>query len=95
MFLERGMVFTHEAVREWEAQLAPFFPSITVADGRDTLRITDVEAVVGYVLSFDGAKQVIVGDRLDALHRRVREEIESAGAFIVRTHSGLFVARKA
>ena len=23
MFLERGMVFTHEAVREWEAQLAP------------------------------------------------------------------------
>jgi putative transposase len=22
MFLERGMVFTHEAVREWEAQLA-------------------------------------------------------------------------
>lgn len=23
MFLERGMVFTHEAVREWETQLAP------------------------------------------------------------------------
>jgi putative transposase len=23
MFLERGMVFTHESVREWEAQLAP------------------------------------------------------------------------
>src|SRR5215831_5530993 len=23
MFLERGIVFTHEAVREWEAQLAP------------------------------------------------------------------------
>jgi putative transposase len=23
MFLERGMVFTHETVREWEAQLAP------------------------------------------------------------------------
>jgi transposase-like protein len=23
MFLERGVVFTHEAVREWEAQLAP------------------------------------------------------------------------
>jgi putative transposase len=25
MFLERGMVFTHEAVREWEAQRAPLF----------------------------------------------------------------------
>jgi transposase-like protein len=23
MFLERGLVFTHEAVREWEAPLAP------------------------------------------------------------------------
>ncbi|HKA54857.1 MAG TPA: hypothetical protein VKJ47_14470 [Candidatus Binatia bacterium] len=23
MFLERGLVFPHEAVREWEAQLAP------------------------------------------------------------------------
>src|SRR5215471_18398686 len=23
MFLERGMVFTHEAVREWEVKLAP------------------------------------------------------------------------
>src|SRR3977135_717443 len=23
MFLERGLVFTHEAVREWEAQLTP------------------------------------------------------------------------
>jgi len=23
MFLERGLVFTHEAVREWEAQFAP------------------------------------------------------------------------
>jgi len=23
MFLERGLIFTHEAVREWEAQLAP------------------------------------------------------------------------
>jgi transposase-like protein len=23
MFLERGLVFTHKTVREWEAQLAP------------------------------------------------------------------------
>ena len=23
MFLERGVIFTHEAVREWEAKLAP------------------------------------------------------------------------
>lgn len=50
---------------------------------------------MGYVLSFDKAKRAIVGDRLDALRGRVRDEIESAGAFVVRTHAGLFIARKA
>ncbi len=28
MFLERGLVFTHEAVREWEAQLAPLVSEV-------------------------------------------------------------------
>jgi transposase-like protein len=28
MFLERGLVFTHEAVREWEAQLAPLLSEV-------------------------------------------------------------------
>lgn len=53
------------------------------------------EAVIQYVLSFNEAKQRIVGDRLDELCWRVRDEIRSAGAFVVRTHSGLFIARKA
>ena len=28
MFLERGVVFTHEAVREWETKLAPVLSEI-------------------------------------------------------------------
>ena len=28
MFLERGVIFTHEAVREWEAKLAPVLSDI-------------------------------------------------------------------
>ncbi len=28
MFLERGLIFTHEAVREWEAKLAPVLSEI-------------------------------------------------------------------
>ena len=28
MFLDRGVLFTHEAVREWEAQLAPLLSEI-------------------------------------------------------------------
>jgi putative transposase len=30
MFLQRGLIFTHEAVREWESKLAPLL--------RETLR---------------------------------------------------------
>jgi len=77
------------------AQLEPFFASIAIEDGRNTLRITEAEVVVQYVLSFDPAKAVVVGDRLDELRRRVQHEIQSAGAFVVQIHSGLFIARKA
>src|SRR5262245_25643230 len=77
------------------AQLSPFFASIGVEDGHGTLHITEAEAVVAYVLSFNEAKQLIVGDRLDELRRRVREDVGSANPFIVQTHSGIFVARKA
>lgn len=87
-----GLAFSLE---NGAAQLAPFFASIALHEGRDTLRITEAEAVVQYVLSFDAAKEIIVGDRLDELRRRVQDDIAAAGAFVVRTHSGLFIARKA
>jgi len=70
----------------------PFFGSIAVHQGRGTLRITETEPVVQYALSFNESKQIIVGDRLDDLRRRVRDEIGVAGAFVVQTHSGLFIA---
>jgi len=87
-----GLAFSLE---NGEAQLSPFFASIVVHQGRGTLRITETEAVVQYALSFNESKQMIVGDRLDDLRRRVRDEIGVAGAFVVQTHSGLFIARRA
>jgi ubiquinone/menaquinone biosynthesis C-methylase UbiE len=78
-----------------EAQLSPFFASIAVHQRRGTLRITETEAIVQYVLSFSESKQMIVGDRLDDLRRRVRGETGATGAFVVQIHSGLFIARKA
>jgi SAM-dependent methyltransferase len=87
-----GLAFSLE---NGEAQLRPFFTNIAMHDGLGTIRITETEVVVQYVLSFDEAKDVIVGHRLDDLRRRVRDEIEAAGAFVVQTHSGLFLARKA
>lgn len=76
-------------------QLGPFFDGIVVHEKRSSLRITEPEAVVRYVLSFDAAKARIVGDRLEELRGRVQHEIQSAGAFVVQTRSGLFIARKA
>ena len=78
-----------------EGQLRPFFASIAVHQGRSALRITEAEAVVQYVLSFNKSKQIIVGPRLEDLRRRVRDGIEAAGAFVTHAHSGLFIARKA
>jgi hypothetical protein len=78
-----------------EAQLSPFFVSIAVHQGRSALHITETEAIVQYALSFNESKHMIVGDRLDDLRQRVRDEIGVAGAFVVQTHSGLFIARKA
>jgi ubiquinone/menaquinone biosynthesis C-methylase UbiE len=84
-----GLAFSLE---NGAAQLAPFFERVAMEDRQDVLRITETEVVVRYVLSFNEAKQAIVGDRLQELRRRVQEEIASAGAFIVRTHTGVFIA---
>ena len=78
-----------------EAQLRPFFSGIAVHQGHGKLNITETEAVVQYVLSFNEAKREIVGERIDELRRRVANEIGATGGFVVQTHSGLFVARKA
>ena len=39
MFLERGLIFTHEAVREWEAQLALLYSPCPL-HGQSTGRLT-------------------------------------------------------
>jgi hypothetical protein len=90
--VKRGLAFSLENGMD---QLAPFFAGIVVHQRRASLRITEPEAVVRYVLSFDEAKERIVGDRLEELRGRVQHEVQSSGAFVVQTHSGLFVARKA
>lgn len=87
-----GLAFSLE---NGEAQLRPLFTNIVMHEGRGTIRITEAEVVVQYVLSFNEAKDEIVGHRLEDLRRRVRDEIEAAGAFAVQTHSGLFLATRA
>jgi SAM-dependent methyltransferase len=87
-----GLAFTLE---NGQSQLGPFFSDIALHQGHNVLNITEAEVVVRYVLSFNEAKQTVVGDRLEELRRRVGDEIRVAGAFVAQVHSGLFVAKKA
>jgi ubiquinone/menaquinone biosynthesis C-methylase UbiE len=75
-----------------EGILRSVFDHVTVRSTADELRVTDPEAVVSYVLSIEGAKRIIVGPALDALRRRVTDEIAREGAFAAQTEAGLFVA---
>ena len=77
-----------------EAQLRLFFGKVCAHRIRNQLRVTEVDAVVQYVLSAGDAKEIVVGERLDALNRRVHDEIESKGAFVFPTDAGLFVSTK-
>jgi ubiquinone/menaquinone biosynthesis C-methylase UbiE len=74
-----------------EAILRTVFDHVTVRRTRDELRVTDSEAVVAYVMSIEGAKTIIVGEKLDTLRRRVAEEIVRNGTFSCYTEAGVFV----
>ncbi|HEY7091458.1 MAG TPA: class I SAM-dependent methyltransferase [Tepidisphaeraceae bacterium] len=69
------------------------FEHVTKRTLRGELRVTEVEAVVQYVLSVEGAKQVIDGARLDELRRQVTDELASDGVFVTATEVGVFIAR--
>jgi ubiquinone/menaquinone biosynthesis C-methylase UbiE len=86
-----GMPFSLESGAE---QITPFFASVVHEDLVNTLRITEADAVVQYVLSVQAAKEIVVGQKLKELQERVLREINEAGAFVDQTHVGVFIARK-
>lgn len=97
-----------ERDREWKAsfrhpftlengprQLAPFFDSIEVHPYEDNLRVTDVDALVAYVLSIDipGLRE---HDQQDAFAAHVHERMAAEGGVFTITKSvGVFTARRA
>jgi SAM-dependent methyltransferase len=87
--LAQPMPFTVENGLE---QIRPFLRRVEILSTPGELRVTDPQAVVNYVMSVEGAPQRITGKRLEELRRVVRDEIEAAGAFVVATAAGMFIA---
>jgi ubiquinone/menaquinone biosynthesis C-methylase UbiE len=74
-----------------EAILRAVFGHVTIFGTKDELRVTDPDVVVNYVMSIEGARKIIVGEKLEALRRRIAGEIASHGSFVARTEAGVFV----
>jgi SAM-dependent methyltransferase len=72
--------------------LARHFSDVKRHDFRDALEVTEVAAVVNYVMSVVGAAQYLTPARIDHLRRIVADEIARCGAFRVRRASGVFSA---
>jgi len=75
-----------------ERLIEPIFDRVQRRSIKSELRVTEPEAVVRYILSIEGAPERIVGERLRQLRQRVCNEIHSAGAFVLSTEAGMFIA---
>jgi ubiquinone/menaquinone biosynthesis C-methylase UbiE len=87
--LREPMLFSME---NGAAAIAATFSQVEARHLRGELRVDDPEAVVRYVMSVEGAPELLTGGRLDALRQRARDEVERAGAFVLPTAAGMFVA---
>ena len=75
-----------------ELQLTPFFEAVQLHRYRDSLSVTDAEALVEYVQSTVSMR--LEEDELAAFRRILSEEISHHGAVHVAKCAGLFEARK-
>lgn len=70
-------------------ELRRHFSDVTTQRLRGELAVTDVEAVVDYILSMERAREIIAGEPLVELRKRIVDEIETHGAFMVATEIGI------
>jgi ubiquinone/menaquinone biosynthesis C-methylase UbiE len=89
--LKGGMPFSLE---NGAKQIQPFFDDVQIKNLTNELRVTQADAVVRYVLSVEGAKQILVGEKLEQLRQHVQDEIDRVGAFVDRSHAGVFIVLK-
>jgi hypothetical protein len=76
------------------AELAAWFPRITLRRQEEALLVTEAQPLIGYILS-TGDTSGMPTQTLDRLQDMVEAEIRSQGAFRIAKISGLFIAENA
>lgn len=78
-----------------EAQLAPYFPSVKLKKFPGGLRITEVQAIVDYLLSTNtNLKSILVGEKIKEFNHFLEVKKQKNGGFINITKStGLFESK--
>jgi SAM-dependent methyltransferase len=76
-----------------EAQLARYFPHVTLHRHENGLVVTEVEPFVAYALSTDRSARL--RENLARFTRLAEQEIDAKGAIYITKDAGLFEARKA
>jgi len=82
-------------------QLSPWFSDVTLRSYEDGLVVTEVESLVGYLLSGSAAdtaaRELDTAEfdrRVSDLTERLKEELSLQGAIHISKDTGLFIARK-
>ena len=74
-------------------ELERFFGAVDLLRLRGELRVPDAEMIVDYVRSMD-PPEPLSEEQIDAIRRKVAEEVRSRGCFSVSTEAGLCIATR-
>jgi hypothetical protein len=72
-------------------QLAAYFRHVALERYEDSLRVTEVQPLLDYLLS-GSARRVLAGDTLQRLRTVLEDELAAHGAIHVSKDTGLFIA---
>lgn len=74
-------------------QLKQFFPQVTLSRYQDSLQVTEVKAIIAFILSTSHAAELLE-DELAKLESELGQEVKEKGSIFIRKDSGLFEAVK-
>ncbi|RIK31476.1 MAG: class I SAM-dependent methyltransferase [Anaerolineae bacterium] len=89
-FVSFGSPFTLENGSE---QLKPFFLQVTQTRYPDSLQVTEIKPIIGFILSTSHAKEVS-REKMAELESELEQELKSKGKIFIQKDSGLFEAIK-
>jgi len=77
-----------------KSQLKQYFHDVKIKRYHDSLRITEVDPIVEYVLSFGKNKEILVNENLRSFKEYITEILDNNGKIMVTKDTGIFIAKK-